>query len=99
MYVQRQEEMMEFTYSDVLHNLSKIWTYNRLKEDKYYIAVDAWRDRFDAVLDAAEEIAREACMNNECRGWSGEYDTELLWQETAAILGFTYLESEAEIDR
>ena len=99
LYVQGEQEMMEFTYDDVLVNLVKIQTFNRLEENEYYIAVDDWRSHFDAVLNAAKEVAPEVCMTNECRGWSGEFEPEVLWQETEAILGFTYLEEKAEIDR
>ena len=97
--IQGQREMMEFTYDDVLANLVKIQLFNRLGENEYYIAIDDWRSHFDAVLDAAKEVAPEVCMTNECRGWSGQFEPEGLWQETEAILGFTYSKEEAEIDR
>lgn len=99
LYIQGQREMMEFTYDDVLANLVKIQLFNRLGENEYYIAIDDWRSHFDAVLDAAKEVAPEVCMTNECRGWSGQFEPEGLWQETEAILGFTYSKEEAEIDR
>ena len=98
LYIQGQREMMEFTYDDVLANLVKIQLFNRLGENEYYIAIDDWRSHFDAVLDAAIEVAPEVCMTNECRGWSGQFEPEVLWQETEAIIGFTYSKEEAEID-
>ena len=99
MYVHSEREMMEFTYSDVLHNLSQIQTYNRLKQEENYITVNDWHKHFDAVLDAAREVAFDACMTNECRGWSGEFDREALWRKTQEILSFTYLKDKREIDR
>ena len=99
LYIQGEKTMMEFTYSDILFNLSKIQTFNRIAEDIYYIAVDDWRSHFGAVLKAAEELAGEACMTNECRGWNREFDRLLLWQETNRIIAFAYLEDEAQIDR
>lgn len=54
--------------------------------------------RFDKVLDAAEELASEACLTNELRSWSGEYDRELLWQEANEILALTCSNKREEID-
>ncbi|MEL6989136.1 MAG: hypothetical protein AAGK97_15090 [Bacteroidota bacterium] len=99
LYIQGEAEIMEFTYSDTLFYLNKIHTFNRIAEDVYYIAVDDWHSHFDAVLSAASELASEACMTNECREWSGEFDRELLWKETSRILAFTYLEDETNLDR
>jgi len=99
LYIQGEAEMIEFTYGDILSYLTKIQTFNRIAENVYYIAVDDWRSHFDAVLNAASKLANEACMTNECRGWSGEFDRELLWKETSRILAFTYLEDETQIDR
>ena len=99
MYVLNETAMMEFTYSDLVYNLSRIQTHNQLGEDRYYIASDDWRSHFDAVLDAATEVSFDACLTNECRGWSGEFDREALWQETEEILALTYLSDRAAIDR
>ena len=99
MYVLGESAMMEFTYSDILYNLSRIQAHNRLGEDRYYIASDDWQDRFDAVLDAATEVSFDACLENEVRGWSGKFEREALWQETRKILAFTYLEDRTAIDR
>ena len=37
MYVQGESTMMEFTYSDIVCNLSRIQTYNRLGQAEYFI--------------------------------------------------------------
>ena len=68
LYVLGETAMMEFTYSDIVYNLSRIQTHNRLAESEYYIEVNDWRSHFDAVLDAAVEVSFDACMNKECRG-------------------------------
>ena len=99
MYVQGESAMMEFTYSNILYNLSRIQTHNQLAESEYYIKVSDWQQHFDAVLDAAIEVSFDTCMTNECRGWSGDFDREALWQETQRILAFTYLSDKAAIDR
>lgn len=98
-YVQGESTMMEFTYSDIVYNLSRIQTHNQLAEGEYYIASDDWRSHFDVVLDAAIEVSFDTCLTNECRGWSGEFDIDALWQETQKILALTYLEDRAAIDR
>lgn len=99
MYVQGETTMMEFTYGDILYNLSRIQTYNQLAEGEYYIALNDWRSHGDGVLDAAVEVSFDACQTNECRGWSGEFNTEALWQQTQKIIALTYLKEPEEIDR
>ena len=99
MYVLNESVMMEFTYSDILYNLSRIQTYNRLAKSQHYIKVSDWRSHFDVVLDAAVEVSFDACLTNECRGWSGKFAREALWQETEKIVALTYLKEPEEIDR
>ena len=64
----------------------------------FSVGVGDWQEHFDAVLDAATEVSFNVCMTNECRGWSGDFDREALWQETRKILAFTYLKDRSAID-
>ena len=100
LYIQGELAMMEFTYSDIFYNLRRIRTYNRLDrdDDDFYIPPDGWQTHFDAVLPQAEELASQACMSNECRGWSRIYDRDLLWSDTKQVLSVTYRLNEEELN-
>lgn len=97
-YVLGESTMMEFTYSDILYNLWRIQAYNQLAEGEYYIASDDWLTHFDLVLDAAIEVSFDSCLENEVRGWSGQFDRKAMWQEARKILALTYLSDKAQLD-
>lgn len=98
-YIQGETEMMEFTYNDILLYLLKIKQYNQYADNNYYIQPHQWQPHFEKAILPAIEISFDACMTNECRGWSGKFNRDLLWQDTKELLSLIYLTDDEEISR